>query len=273
MRFGQAARLAILLCFATVAGAQEPDDSAAAPQRPFIYGLTGASFGFKDGRSEQALAAILGWHFTPNVSLTTTPTFARERLTGGTAVTTGFTDLPVELTLEHEVPGAPFLTAAFSGGGSLPTGGTASGFGAGVATYSISADLSASPFDAFTAHLGAGRSLSVFSYQAPLGFEGTWIEPGVTISPPGPLDFELGMDSELSRPDTGRRPVAISGGVAYSISPSLTINLSAARAMAGEQAGWSLALGFGSDMAWIGGLSVPPTRAARRIRQIKGKKK
>ena len=248
----------LVLSFAVpmgVAAQETHGDSSVAPR--VTTGVTAGGLSFPDGRNQQGASAVVRWHPLAGVGLGITPSFTRvvfpTALGGGSA--SGLSDVPVELTLDHEidVPMSPTIGASL--GATIPLGDSASGFGSGHVGSSIALGVGLSPVDRMSFHVGAGRPLSDFATQGALGgSRSTWGDAEASYQATSRLETSLGFDGDFSA-DSGTTPArALIAGLAFSVHGPLTLTVNGGHGISGEAARWSLSVGLGTDFASLASL-------------------
>lgn len=239
-------------------------ESDKAPQ--WTYGTTVGASHLWDYRQQQSFGAVGRYHVTPNVSIAVTPAYAIMSFpaSAGGGSLSGLTDMPVDLSYDHEVPGSRGVSIGAELGVSLPVGDTATGFGSGRVGYSISGGIGASPMDNLSLHLGAGKPLSDFSFGSTLGgSSSTWADAEANYQLNDRLGLTGGFDGDLTSADTLGAPRALTAGLSYAVAGPLTLSLAGSHGVSGPAATWSFSLGFGTDFAWVG--TVASTSALQRL--------
>lgn len=218
-------------------------------------GATGGSQRFADGHVEQGFGAVVRLHLPLQMSIAATPAWARvttpASLGGGSV--SGAVDLPLELTIDHQLPGK--MSPTIGGGLSmtLPVGDTASGFGSGAVGYGVNLGLGLAPASNLYLHAGAGRPLSDFSTQGALGGSGeTWgdLEADYQLTPL--FGATLGFDGDLTSSDTVvGASRALVAGASYSVGRLGAIVADVTHGVSGSAARWGFSVGFGTDFAHL----------------------
>lgn len=231
-------------------------------------GLTTGALGYGDGRSEQALGALVRWAPTRWFALSTSPTAVRSTTppTSGTQSISrsGLVDLPVSASMSHHFGGrlAPVLTGGL--GISLPTGDSTTGFGSGRTGSSVELGVGLTPSQGTWLSVGAGRSLSGVTGQSAFSSGTGWgdISGGLSVSER--VSLEAGYDSDLGPLDdpTVGRSTSVSGGVEYAVHGSTMLNVSMAHGLSGVAPEWSIAFGVGTAFPTLGHAETAPLRRA-----------
>ena len=237
----------------------------------FTYGATAGATHLYDDRQQQSFGVVGRVHVTPSFSISATPAFAVMHFpaSAGGGTLSGMTDLPVEVAFDHAVPGPRPLSFGASFGVSLPVGDTATGFGSGKPGYSISAGLGASPTDKLSFHVGAGRPLSDFSFQSTLGGSSSmWGDAEASYQLTDRLGLTGGYDGDVTSADSLGAARALAGGLSFAVAGPMTLSLTGSQRISGPAAKWSVALGVGTDFAWVG--TVGSTSALQRATSMLG---
>jgi hypothetical protein len=233
-------------------------------------GVTTGSMDFADRRVQQAVTGVVRYRIVSAVSISASPTFARvaypSTLGGGSV--SGLTDLPVELSGDRafDMPWSP--TPGFSLGVSLPIGDQQVGFGTGGVGATAAVGLGFSPLDAFSAHVGIGRSLNGYTLNSTLGgASDTWGDLEASYQLLNRLEATVGLDGDVTASDSlgASRIVALS--FATNVGGPYTVTVSGGHGVSGPAARWTFALGFGTDFAGIQSLgsSSPIQRFMRSL--------
>jgi len=229
--------------------------------------LTGA-LGYRDGRSEQDIGALVRWAPTRWFALSTSPTAVHAvtpPVNGTQSVSrSGLVDLPVSASLSHHFSGflAPVLTGGL--GISLPTGDSASGFGSGHAGSSAEIGVGLTPSENCWLSLGAGRSLSSAAAQSAFSSSAGWGDLSAGLSVSERVSLEAGYDSDLGPLDdrTTGRSTSVGAGFEYAVHGSTMLNVSTAHGLSGIAPKWSIALGIGTAFPTLGHAEAAPLRKA-----------
>ena len=256
----------------------EADSTKDEPDEPPPAITSGLSFGglsYDGGRSERATSAVLRWHALPWLSLGITPTFAQSSepsVTNPLQTTRkiGLTDLPVEISADHGFDARLSPSLSLGIGVTAPVGDTATGFGSGVWGASVTLGGGLALSDKLGVHASAGRSLTDFSIQS--SYNGTSSEfgdAGMSFQANDTWSMSLGVDGDIGQADTTYgRAASLSGGVSMTVPYLNSVSLNASRGISGATPTWSFALGFGTDFASVGSVSL--TSAASRLRRTFG---
>lgn len=237
----------------------------------FTYGATAGASHLYDDRQQQSFGLVGRFHVTPNFSISATPAFAVMHFpaSAGGGSLSGMTDMPIDVSFDHAVPGPRPLSFGAAFGVSLPVGDTATGFGSGKAGYSISAGVGGSPTDKLSLHFGAGRPLSDFSFQSTLGgSSSTWGDAEASYQLTDRLGVTAGYDGDVTSADSLGAARALAGGLSFAVSGPMTLSLTGSQRISGPAAKWSVALGIGTDFAWVG--TVASTSALQRATSALG---
>jgi hypothetical protein len=224
------------------------------------FGVATGALHYKEGRSEQALGALIRWAPTRWFSLSGTPSGVRveEPVSSTTqGPRSGLTDLPVEATVIHAflAPYKPTLSGSF--GIMLPLGDTAGGFGAGRVGSSLSVGLGLAPSDRIWTHLGAGRSLSGFTTQSAYTGGDGWGDASAGFSVTERWSLSAGFSSDLGSYDaTLGRSMSVSGGVDMAVVGATTLHLNASHGLGGAAPTWSLGMAFGTAFPYLSHLGA-----------------
>lgn len=262
---------ALLLLAPLCASAQKVDSSAAtsddADASRLTWGTTLGAMQYPSGISQQGVSVVARVRVAPGLAIGVTPAWGHVNFPAslGGGSTSGFTDVPVELTYDHALPlrTSPVIGAAFAV--TLPVGDTATGFGSGAVGYSISAGLGFSPAERVSVHAGAGRPLTDFSAQGALGGSATtWGDLSVSWAANDRVSLDAGFDGDLAGADTTVGPSrALALGAAYTLRGPLSVNANILHGVSGAAANWSFTLGFGTDFAYLESLgSSSPMQSA-----------
>jgi hypothetical protein len=223
-------------------------------------GLATGALHYKEGRSEQALGALIRWAPTRWFSLAGTPTGVRvEQPVSTTArsVSSGLTDLPIEATLTHTFPVAYKPTVSGSFGVMLPVGDTAGGLGTGRVGSSLSVGLGFAPTDRIWTHLGAGRSLSGFTTQSAFTGSDGWGDASAGLSVSERYSLSAGFSTDLGSYDAALgRSISVNGGVDVAVVGATTLHLNAGHGLGGAAPTWSLGAAFGTAFPYLNHLGA-----------------
>ena len=270
---------ALLLVVAAPLAAQDTSHSPAQPadtatvddegiRLGFQFGVTSGALGYRDGRSEQALGAIVRWAPVRWFSLSATPTGVRSSTpptTGSQNVSrTGLVDLPVSAAFSHKLQTrfAPQLTGGL--GVSLPVGDTASGFGSGKLSTELEVGAGISPTDRTWLSVGAGRSLSSTVLQSAFSAASGWADVSAGFSLNERLSLDGGYDSDLGavQDPTVGRSTSVNAALGYVLHGPTSLNVSASHGLSGIAPRWSLALGVGTAFPILGHANAAPLSRA-----------
>jgi hypothetical protein len=247
-----ASALATVLAFVSAHG------QASNPQRSaFRFGVAASALQYDGGRSEQAFGGAIRWVPVRGFSLSANPTFVRQSVTATTAgvstARTGLTDIPVTATVSHAFRGAytPLVLGAL--GMTLPVGDTASGLGAGQASYSGSIGVGISPSEATWAQVGLGRALSGTSIRSAFGAGSSWLDLGGGLSLTDQLSVDAGYSTDVGAIDAAYgRSSSVTAGVELEPKHGMSINLAASHGISGVAPTWSFSLGVGTAFPSLG---------------------
>ena len=236
---------------------QQSDDEGV--RLGFQSGVSAGTVHYKEGRSEQALGAVLRWAPVRWFSLSATPTGVRVHeppLTVGAPQSThsGLVDLPVEAMVTHKlgvgVAFDPTLAAGF--GITLPVGDTARGFGAGKTGYSGTVGLGFTPVQSMWLHFGAGRSLTEVATLSAFSAGSGWGDASAGVSITDRFSVSGGYSTDLGATDaTYGRSTSVEGGVEIAVYGAETFHLNASHGLSGVAPNWSFAMGFGSAFPYL----------------------
>jgi hypothetical protein len=252
----------------TARAATAPDstklDEDEAPQR-LTYGVTGGAMSFPDGRAQQSAGAVFRLHLPYGLAIAATPSTARMQfptaLGGGTS--SGLTDLPVDLSIDRGIPRTPLSLGAVLAA-SVPVGDTATGFGSGKVGYSLSGGVNVAATDRLSFHVGAGRPLSDFSFQSPLGGSSSaWGDLEASYQLSDRVGLSLTGDGDLASQDSVGASRAVGAGLSIALLGRTTLTITASHGVSGAAARWTTAIGVGTDFAWIG--SVASASPVQRV--------
>ena len=269
----------IMLLLTLVPCALSAQDSSAvtgAPARasdgpPVTFGITSGSMSFADARVQQGVTGVLRYHFAGSLSIMASPTYARLTFPGslGGGAVNGLTDLPIELDADHAFQAAPWSpTIGLALGATLPTGDTNIGFGSGAIGANIGLGVGASPTDALSLHVGAGKPLTDYSDVGALGTSGSaWGDAEVSYQLFGHVEATVGFDGDLVSSDTLGAARAVALSVATAVAGPFAVTVSGGHGVSGAAARWTLALGIGTDYAGLEALgsSSPIQRFFRAV--------
>jgi hypothetical protein len=212
------------------------------------YGVTTGALGYSDGRSEQALGAIVRWAPVRWFALSANPSGVHSAFTSTTRSTSrsGLVDLPVQALLSHAFAGVQYAPVLSGGlGVTLPTGDSASGFGSGQFGSDLNLELGFAPAEGSWVSLGGGHSLS--GLQSGFSSGSSWGDISGGVSLTDRLSVNAGYGTDLGAVDaTVGRSSSVNAGVAWSLMGPTTLNLSAGHGLGGIAPTWSFALGVGT---------------------------
>jgi hypothetical protein len=224
------------------------------------FGVATGALHYKEGRSEQALGALIRWAPTRWFSLSGTPSGARVEEPLSNTVQgprSGLTDLPVEATVMHAFSAEYKPTVSGSFGIMLPLGDTAGGFGTGRVGSSLSIGLGLAPSDRIWTHLGAGRSLSGFTTQSAFTGSDGWGDASAGFAVTDRYSLSAGFSSDLGSYDaTVGRSMSVNGGVDLAIVGAQTLHVSASHGLGGAAPTWSLGMAFGTAFPYLNHLGA-----------------
>ena len=234
----------------------------------FQFGVTSGALGYRDGRTEQALGAIVRWAPIHWFSLSVTPTGVHSTtppVSGSRPVSrSGLVDLPVTATVSHRFDSrfAPQLTGGV--GISLPTGDTASGFGSGKFGTELEIGAGISPTDRTWLSVGAGRSMSSVAMQSAFTGASGWGDVSVGGSVSERVSVDAGYDSDLGPVEdpTVGRSTSMNAALGYVVHGATSVNVGASRGLSGIAPRWSLALGVGTAFPVLGHANAAPLAKA-----------
>ena len=224
----------------------------------FQFGVTSGALGYRDGRTEQALGAVGRWAPVRWFSLSLTPTAVRSSTppTSGTPQVSrsGLVDLPVSATLSHRFDSrfSPQLTGGMVI--TLPTGDTASGFGAGKLGTEVELGAGFSPTDRTWLSIGAGRSISSVVVGTAFSGASGWGDVSAGTSINERLSLDMGYDTDLGPvedPAVGRS-TSVNAALGYLVHGPMSVNVGASHGVSGIAPRWSLALGIGTAFPVLG---------------------
>lgn len=268
--------LAILTIAPGALAAQDTSDVKAADHRPDVVlpvtaGVTTGSMSFADRRVQQGVTGVVRWHMGRSVSVAASPTYARmsypASLGGGSAG--GFTDLPIELGLDHAFEGWWSPAVGMSLGATIPVGNQQIGLGSGSMGASVAAGVGASPMDELSLHFGAGKSLTDYSMFGALGgSNAVWGEAEMSYHVFEHLDATLGFDGDFASSDSLGAARAVALSFAAGLGGPYTLTVSGGHGVSGPAARWTFALGFGTDFA--GFQAIGSSSAIQRLMRSMG---
>lgn len=232
------------------------------------FGVTTGALAYRDGRSEQALGAVIRWAPVRWFSLSTTPTAVHSStppITGTTALTRdGLVDLPVAATLSHHFDAR--LAPTFTGGlgFTLPVGDSATGFGSGRVGTELEIGAGITPSARTWVSVGAGRSLSSVAAQSAFSSGAGWGDLSAGVSVNDRVSLEGGFDTDLGPVDdpTVGHSRSFSGGFGFQVTGPTMLNVSASHGVSGIAPKWSFAVGIGTAFPVLGHASPAPLRKA-----------
>lgn len=234
----------------------------------FQFGVTSGALGYRDGRTEQALGAIVRWAPVHWFSLSATPTGVHSTtppVSGSRQVSrSGIVDLPVTAAVSHrfDTRFSPELTGGI--GISLPTGDTASGFGSGKFGTEIEVGAGISPTDRTWLSVGGGRSMSSVAMQSAFTGASGWGDMSAGCSLSERLSLDAGYDSDLGPvedPAIGRS-TSMNAALGYVLHGPTSVNIGASHGLSGAAPRWSLALGIGTAFPVLGHANAAPLAKA-----------
>ncbi|MFL5608803.1 MAG: hypothetical protein ACJ8AD_20270 [Gemmatimonadaceae bacterium] len=224
------------------------------------FGLATGALHYKEGRSEQALGALIRWAPTRWFSLSGTPTGVRvEEPTSSTTrgPRSGLTDVPLEATATHAFSVAYKPTVSGSFGVMLPLGDTAGGFGTGRLGSSLSIGLGLAPSERIWTHLGAGRSLSGFTTQSAFTGSDGWGDASAGYAVTERCSVSAGFGTDLGSYDaTIGRSMSVSGGLDLVVVGATTLHLNASHGLGGAAPTWSVGMAFGTAFPYLNHLGA-----------------
>jgi hypothetical protein len=220
-------------------------------------GVATGALRYKEGRSEEALGAVIRWAPARWFSLSATPTGVRVEDPVSNTVRSGLTDLPIEATAAHAFPVAYKPTLSGSFGIMLPVGDTAGGFGTGRVGSSLSVGLGFAPTERIWTHLGAGRSLSGFTTQSAFTSSDAWGDASAGLTVTERYSLSAGFSSDLGSYDpTIGRSTSVNGGVDVAVVGATTLHLNASHGMGGAAPTWSIGMAFGTAFPYLNHLGA-----------------
>jgi hypothetical protein len=220
-------------------------------------GLATGALHYKEGRSEQALGAVIRWAPARWFSLSATPSGVRVEEPVSNMASSGLTDLPIEATVTHAFPAAYKPTVSGSFGIMLPVGDTAGGFGTGRVGSSLSVGLGFAPSDRIWTHLGAGRALSGFTTQSAFTSSDSWGDASAGISVTDRYSLSAGFSTDLGSYDaTLGRSMSVNGGVEVAVAGATTLHLNASHGLGGAAPTWSLGAAIGTAFPYLNHLGA-----------------
>ncbi len=253
---------------ATVASADTATVDDEGVRLGFQFGVTSGALGYRDGRTEQALGAIVRWAPVHWFSLSATPTGVHSTtppISGSQQVSrSGLVDLPVTATVSHhfDSPFSPQLTGGV--GVSLPVGDTATGFGSGKFGTELEIGAGISPTDRTWLSVGAGRSMSGVAMQSAFTSASGWGDVSAGCSLSERLSLDAGYDSDLGAVEdpTVGRSTSMNAALGYVIHGSTSVNIGASHGLSGAAPRWSLAFGIGTAFPVLGHANAAPLAKA-----------
>lgn len=254
-------RIMVLLALVPCAlSAQDSSGVTKAPARgsdgpPLTFGITSGSMSFADARVQQGVTGALRYRFAGSLSIVASPTYARMSFPaslGGGAVN-GLTDLPIELDADRAFQAAPWSpTIGLALGATLPTGNQTIGFGSGAMGANVGFGVGASPTDALSLHVGAGKPLTDYSDVGALGTSGSaWGDAEVSYQLLSHVEATVGFDGDLASRDTLGAARAVALSVTTTVAGPFAVTVSGGHGISGAAARWTLALGMGTDYAGL----------------------
>lgn len=234
----------------------------------YQFGITSGALGYRDGRTEQALGAIVRWAPVHWFSLSATPTGVHSTtppVSGSRQVSrSGLVDLPVAAAVSHRFDSrfAPQLTGGV--GISLPTGDTASGFGSGKFSTELELGAGISPTDRTWLSVAAGRSMSGVAMQSAFTGASGWGDVSVGGSLTDRLSLDAGYDSDIGAVEdpTVGRSTSMNAALGYVVHGPTSVNVGASHGLSGAAPRWSLALGIGTAFPVLGHANAAPLAKA-----------
>lgn len=234
----------------------------------FQFGVTSGALAYRDGRTEQALGAIVRWAPVHWFSLSATPTGVHSTtapVPGSPQVSrSGLVDLPVTAAVSHRFDSrfSPQLTGGI--GISLPTGDTATGFGSGQLGTELEVGAGISPTDRTWLSIGAGRSLSSGAMQSAFTGASGWGDVSAGGSLTERLSVDAGYDSDLGpvQDPTIGRSTSMNAALGYVVHGPTSVNVSASHGLGGAAPRWSLAFGIGTAFPVLGHANAAPLAKA-----------
>lgn len=234
----------------------------------FQFGVTSGALGYRDGRTEQALGAIVRWAPVHWFSLSATPTGVHSTtppVSGSKQVSrSGLVDLPVTATASHRFDSRVSPQLSGGVGISLPTGDTASGFGSGRFGTELEIGAGISPTDRTWLSVGAGRSMSSVGMQSAFTGAAGWGDVSAGCSLSERLSIDAGYDSDLGPVEdpTVGRSTSMNAALGYVVHGATSVNLSTSHGLSGIAPRWSLAFGVGTAFPVLGHANSAPLAKA-----------
>ena len=234
--------------------------AAGAQPAPLAAGVTAASFSWKDGRREQAVAAVVQASPTPWLALGATPTFLRAESTDG-AARAGLADLPVfaGVTAPLALPMRPQLGVA--GVASFPTGDAERGLGRGVALVSAEATLALSPLPALTVRAGGSRLVrdgGLLPDEAPR----TAAFGDAVLALGARTNASVGVAGEVDGDGAWRaaRARTVNAAIVRAVAGRTMLLVTGSRTLEGVGPAWSLSLGVGTAFGGVSPVGATSVR-------------
>lgn len=200
---------------------------------------------FTDGSSNRSLSASVQYRVVGSLSVGVGPSLVRAASATGRQARMGVTDLPVSVGIGVPLPGRRTPALDLSLTATLPTGNTATGFGAGHVTFNTDVGLGFDPLPHVSLYGSAWHDLS--------GESGSALDMAAT-SVSGSASFDLGRFStsvsfgtDLAASDSlGTHSQTVAAGLAVPLLGPVSLTVDGSRRLSGVGARWTLLVGLGS---------------------------
>lgn len=258
--------LLLLLCAAGVSSAQAPAKTV-----QWGFGTAIGVLNFTDGSRETALGATIAAHVWDWLDVSVNPTYAWAQsapvLVGAIVVpgrnVSGMTDLPINIGVSHEFPGAWSPSIGFSLGITLPTGDSTT-VGSGQAGLGAGVSVGFSPTDQFSFEVGADQSVTD-GYSAGLASSATTSLALSTQFKPGTATFGLSLSGDVGAVPSGfENARSIAAGIGIPVGGGLSINLDASAGLTSGSPTWAFAAGIGTTPSGVAAATIAPYQFLRQ---------
>ena len=247
------------------AAANPAGDSTEAPARKFSAGVSTGQLRFADGSQERALGASVAAHLWGWIDISLNPTYAWARGADTTVLNrtiagkqvAGFTDLPIEIGVSHELPGGWSPSLGFSLGITLPTGDSATVGGGGATAVGGSFTAGVTPATGFSLSLGAGHTLTN-GYSSGLATSSTTSLSFGSSVQIGTVGMSAGYSADVGEVQPGfENARSLSGGLSIPLFGDYSLSLDGSGGLTHGAPDYAVSVGIGTTVAGIASVTVP----------------
>ena len=244
--------------------------ASALPAQQVTGGVTAGAVTLANGATQSDLNAVLGVAPVPWLSVTATLSRVHlsEVVSGSTATSNGFGDLPISLAIARGSNGgwSPEFGAALDV--SIPTGNSACGLGTGTTGFGADVGIGGSPNARTRLAASASRELSGtsgVSALSPSHATSLAIEAAYALTPRWTTSLSLSGDlgAADSTQSLGR---AIGAGARYELHQPLALTFDMGRGLTSGGSKWAIAIGFGTTFG--GNNPVSGDLSSRRLSKV-----